>query len=335
SGISSVRTNNGSMKNTGFEIEVTGKIIQKKDFKWQVSGNASWNKNTVLKLPFNGNENNRQGGQQIYDPATKKTVWVGGLQEGQEWGSVYGFVSEGIIRNADDLASYNKVDLAAGQVWYNGSAGKRVASQKIMTAKGLNFANGWIPTQMGDVMWKDIDQNDTIDTRDMAKLGREIPRLTGGFTSTLSYKRFTFAARVDFGIGHIQQDFMHLWALSCAQGEFAPTTAVYDTWTVDNPNASLPRYQWADQLNTKNYDRPSSMFWKKSDYLSFREVSLSYSVPTELLKKVKIGGLVLTATGQNLGYLTNKMLNFPERTGNQNGAYIIPTQLILGADITF
>ena len=334
-GISSVRTNNGSMKNTGFEIEVTGKIIQKKDFKWQVSGNASWNKNTVLKLPFNGNENNRQGGQQIYDPTTKKTVWVGGLQEGQEWGSVYGFVSEGIIRNADDLASYNKVDLAAGQVWYNGSAGKRVASQKIMTAKGLNFANGWIPTQMGDVMWKDIDQNDTIDTRDMAKLGREIPRLTGGFTSTLSYKRFTFVARVDFGIGHIQQDFMHLWALSCAQGEFAPTTAVYDTWTPDNPNASLPRYQWADQLNTKNYDRPSSMFWKKSDYLSFREVSLSYSVPTELLKKVKIGGLVLTATGQNLGYLTNKMLNFPERTGNQNGAYIIPTQLILGADITF
>ncbi|MDP3916128.1 MAG: SusC/RagA family TonB-linked outer membrane protein [Bacteroidota bacterium] len=334
-GVSSVRTNNGSMKNTGFEIEVTGKIIQKKDFKWQVSGNASWNKNTVLTLPFNGNENNRQGGQQIYDPATKKTVWVGGLQEGQEWGSVYGFVSEGLIRNADDLANYNKVDLAAGQVWYNASAGKRVASQKIMTAKNLNLAGGWIPTQMGDVMWKDVDKNDTIDTRDMVKLGREIPRLTGGFTTTLSYKRFTFAARVDFGIGHIQQDLMHLWALSCAQGEFAPTTAVYDTWTVDNPTASLPRYQWADQLNTKNYDRPSSMFWKKSDYLSFREVSLSYSVPTELLKKAKIGGLVLTATGQNLGYLTNKMLNFPERTGNQNGAYIIPTQLIFGADITF
>lgn len=335
SGVSSVRTNNGSMKNTGFEIEVTAKIIQKKDFKWQISGNASWNKNTVLKLPFNGNENNRQGGQQIYDPATKKTVWVGGFQEGQEWGSVYGFVSEGIIRNADDLANYNKIDLAAGQVWYNASAGKRVASQKIMTAKGLNFAGGWIPTQMGDVMWQDIDKNDTIDTRDMTKLGREIPRLTGGFTTTLSYKRLTFAARVDFGIGHIQQDFMHLWALSCAQGEFAPTTAVYDTWTVDNPNASLPRYQWADQLNTKNYDRPSSMFWKKSDYLSFREVSLSYSIPAELLKKAKIGGLVLTVTGQNLGYLTNKMLNFPERTGNQNGAYIIPTQLILGADITF
>jgi len=335
SGVSSVRTNNGSMKNKGFELEVTGKLIQKKDLKWQVSVNASWNKNIVLKLPFNGNENNRQGGQQIYDPNSGKVIWVGGLQEGQEWGEVFGFVSEGIIRNAEDLANYNKIDLAAGQVWYFSSAGKRVASQKLMTEKGLNFAGGWIPTQMGDMIWKDIDRNDTIDTRDMVSLGREIPRWTGGFNSTLTYKGFTLSARIDYALGHIQQDYMHLWALGCAQGEFAPTTYVYDTWTPDNPDARFPRYVWADQLNAKNYDRPSGMFWKNSNYLAFREISLSYSVPSSILQKVKISGLVLTVTGQNLGYLTNKMLNLPERTGSQNGAYTIPTQMILGADITF
>jgi len=335
SGISSVRTNNGSMRNKGFEIEVTGKIIQKKDLKWQVSANASWNKNTIVKLPYNGNENNRQGGQQIYDPASGKLIWVGGYQEGQEWGDVYGFVSEGIIRNTTDLANYNKIDLAAGQVWYNASAGKRVASQQLMTAKGLNLAGGWIPTQMGDMMWNDVDKNDTIDTRDMVSLGKQIPRWTGGFSSSLTYKGFTLNARFDYALGHIQQDFMHLWALSCAQGEFAPTTAVFDTWTTDNPNAKFPRYVWADQLNAKNYDRPSSMFWKKSNYLAIREIAVSYNVPSVILKKAKIAGLVLTASGQNLGYITDKMLNFPERTGNQNGAYTIPTQLILGAEITF
>jgi TonB-linked SusC/RagA family outer membrane protein len=335
SGVSSVRTNNGSMKNTGFELEVTAKIIQKKDFNWQVSANGSWNKNTILKLPYNGNQNNRQGGQQIYDPKAGQVIWAGGLQEGQEWGQVFGFVSEGIIRNADDLAKYNKIDLAAGQSWYGASAGKRVASQALMTQKGLNFAGGWIPTQMGDMIWKDIDKNDTIDTRDMVSLGREIPRWTGGFSSTIAYKGFTLLARFDYALGHIQMDQMQMWALGCFQGEFSPTTAVNDTWTADNPNAQFPRYQWADQLNTKNYDRPSSMFWKNSNYLAFREVSLSYNLPASLLKKVKMSSLVLTVTGQNLGYLTNKMLNFPERTGNQNGAYTIPTQLILGADITF
>jgi TonB-linked SusC/RagA family outer membrane protein len=334
SGISSVRTNNGSMRNRGAELEIDYKVIQKKDFKWQVGLNGAWDKNTVLKLPYNGNTNNRQGGQQIFDPKSGKVIWVGGYQEGQEWGEVFGFVSEGIIRTPDDLAKYNKIDLAAGQVWYNASAGKRVASQTLMTQKGLTLAGGWIPTQQGDVMWKDIDKNDTIDTRDMTSLGRQIPRITGGFNSTLTYRGFTLFARVDFAIGHIQQDMMHLWALSCAQGEFAPTTYVEDTWTPDNPNAKFPRYVWADQLNTKNYDRPSSMFWKKSDYLSFREVSLSYSLPGSLLQKVKIPKLVLTVSGQNLGYLTNKMLNFPERSGNQNGAYVIPTQLIFGIDIT-
>lgn len=335
SGVSSIRTNNGSMRNRGLELELSYKVIQNKNLTWQFGFNAARNKNTILKLPFNGNENNRQGGQQIYDPKSGKVIWVGGFQEGQEWGEVFGFVSDGIIRNAADLAGYNKIDLAAGQAWYNGSAGKRVASQQLLTQRGLTLAAGWIPTQLGDMKWKDIDKNDTIDTRDMVSLGRQIPRWTGGFNTTLNYKGFTLFTRVDFGLGHIQQDFMQLWALACAQGEFNPTDAVKDTWTADNPNAAFPRYVWADQLNAKNFDRPSSMFWVNSNYLAFREVSLSYSVPVSLLKKARISALTLTATGQNLGYLTNKQLNLPERTGSQNSAYTIPTQLIFGANLTF
>ncbi len=334
SGVSSIRTNNGRMRNRGVELETTVKAIQKKDLKWEFGFNASWIKNTVLELPFNGNENNRQGGQQIYDPKTGQLIWVGGYQEGQEWGEIFGFVSEGIIRTDEDLANYNKIDLAAGQAWYGASAGKRVASPKLVAEKGLTVAKGWISTQKGDMIWKDIDQNDTIDTRDMVSLGRVLPRITGGFNSALSYKGFTLATRMDFALGHIQQDQMQMWALGCFQGEFNMTTDVRDTWTPDNPDAEFPRYVWADQLNTKNFDRPSTMFWRKSDYLAFREVSLSYSLPSSLLERVKIPKAIFTVTGQNLGYLTDRMLNLPERSGNTNGAYIIPTQLIFGLDIT-
>ncbi|SFH00618.1 SusC/RagA family TonB-linked outer membrane protein [Pedobacter insulae] len=338
SGVSSVRTNNGSMQNTGVELEANYKIIQKSAVRWEIGANAAWNKNRILKLPFNGNENNRQGGQQIYDPATNRLVWVAGLQEGQEPGEIYGFVKEGIIRNADDLAKYNKIDLAAGQVWYGGSAGKKVASQSLIASKNLNpNANSptFIATRLGDVKWKDIDLNDTIDTRDMVKLGRTLPRWTGGFNTSISWKGLSLFARIDFALGYKQMDFMQLWALGSFQGEFNATEVVKDTWTPENPNAAYPRYTWADQLNSKNFDRPSDMFWVNSNYLNFREVSLSYSLPTKLLQKAKIGGLTITATGQNLGYLTNKQLNLPERTGSQNSAYIIPTQVIFGANLTF
>ena len=324
------------MRNRGFELDLGYKIIQQKDWAWQVNANAAWNKNIILKLPFNGNDKNRQGGDQIYDPATGLLTWVGGLQEGQECGEIFGFVSEGIIRTQKDLEGYNKFDEAAKAAYSNGGAGRGVASQQLIDQHGLN-AGGlkYIPTQLGDVMWKDIDKNDTIDYRDRVSLGRSLPRWTGGFNTTVSWKGFSLFARLDFAFGHIQQDFMQLWSLASAQGEFNATDIVKQTWTPDNPNAKYPRYSWADQLNTKNFDRPSSMFYVNSGYLAFREVSLSYSLPASLLQKAIIGGLRLTVSGQNLGYLTNELLNLPERTGSQNSAYTIPTQLIFGANLTF
>lgn len=333
SGVSSVRTNNGSMSNQGVELEATYKVIRNKALNWQVGINGAWNRNKVLQLPFNGNENNRQGGRQVYDPGTGRLIWVEGLQEGKEPGEIYGFQSEGIIRTADDLAKYNKIDLAAGMVWYGASAGKKVASPSLIASRGLNST--FISTRMGDAMWKDLDRNDTIDTRDMVSLGRSLPRWTGGFNTSLSWKGVSLFARVDYAAGYKQMDFMQMWALGSFQGEFNATEAVKKTWTPENPGAEFPRYTWADQLNSKNFDRPSDMFWVNSGYISFREVSLSYTIPTKILQKAKISGLTLTATGQDLGYITNKQLNLPERTGSQNSAYTIPTKVIFGMNLTF
>ncbi len=333
-GISSVRTNNGSMRNRGVELEASYKAIDNKDFTVQIGANAARNKNLVVKLPYNGNDNNRQGGQRIYDPKSGQVIWAGGLQEGQEYGEIFGYQSAGIIRNAEDLANYNKVDIAAGEVQYGASAGKRVASSKLIEEKGLSRTT-YISTQLGDMMWKDLDQNDTIDTRDMVSLGRTLPRWTGGFNASIRWKNLSLFARMDFALGHKQMDFQQMWSLGSFQGEFNITELVKDTWTPENPNAKYPRNTWADQLNSKNFDRPSSMFWVNSNYLAFREVSLSYTVPSKLLNKAKIAGLTFTATGQNLGYITHKLLSLPERTGSQNSAYTIPTSLIFGANFTF
>lgn len=331
-GISSIRTNNGTMRNRGVEFDLGYKVIDKNDFKWSIGANAAYVRNTVMKLPFNGNENNRQGGSQVYDPSTQSLVWVEGLQEGMEWGDVYGFRMTGIIRNEEDLTNYNVRDDAAGEVWYGASAGKKVASEKIIQEQGLT---GYLKTQLGDAMWDDINGDGIIDKSDRVKLGNSLPKWTGGFNTTISYKNLSLFARMDYALGHIQMDQMQMWALGFFQGEFNATTLVNDTWTPENPGAKFPRYVWADQLNAKNFDRPSDLFWKKSNYLAFREVTLSYSVPQDWISRAKISGLTLSVTGQNLGYITNKMNVLPERTGFQNSAYTIPTMLIFGGKITF
>lgn len=333
-GVSSIRTNNGSMQNKGFETDMVVKVIQNKDWEIRLGANIAWNKNKILKLPFNGNENNRQGGTQIYDPTSGKLIWVGGLQEGQEPGELFGFVMEGLIRNAKDLADYNKIDLAAGQVQLNAAAGRPLASQKLITEKGLN-PNQWWKTSLGDVRWRDVDKNDTIDFRDRVFLGRTIPRWTGGFNLSVGWKGLQLFARMDYALGFVQMDFRQLWAMGSMQGEFNGTDYVKDSWTPENPNAKFPTYMNQDQQLKKNYDRNSNMFWVSSNYLCFREVTLSYAVPQNLLQRAKIAGLTLMVTGQNLGYISNKMLKLPERTGEQDGAYTIPTQLVFSANLTF
>lgn len=332
SGVSSIRTNNGSMQNQGVEFELGYKVVQSRNWDVRVGTNLSWNKNKVLKLPFNGNENNRQGGTQVYDPVTKRLIWVGGLQEGQEAGAVFGYLTDGIIRNAKDLAEYNKIDLSAGMVQLNAAAGRPVASQTLITQRGLT---GFWSTSLGDMKWKDIDNNDTIDTRDRVLLGRTIPRWTGGFNLSVGWKGLQLFTRIDYAFGFVQMDFRQLWAMGSMQGEFNGTSFVKDTWTPENPNAKYPTYMNQDQQLKKNYDRDSDMFWVKSGYLAFREVTLSYEIPKTLLSKVKVSALTLMVTGQNLGYISNKFLKLPERTGSQDGAYTIPTQLVFSANLTF
>lgn len=333
-GVSSIRTNNGSMQNRGFEADVNLKLVQGKDWDVRFGANIAWNKNKVLKLPFNGNANNRQGGTQIYDPKTGRVIWVGGLQEGQEPGAVFGYVVEGLIRNADDLANYNKIDLAAGQVQLNAAAGRPLTSQKLLTSRGLN-PNQWWTTSLGDVRWKDVDNNDTIDFRDRVYLGNSIPRWTGGFNLSVGWKGLQLFARMDYALGFLQMDFRQMWAMGSMQGEFNGTDLVYDTWTPENPNAKFPTYMNQDQQLKKNYDRNSDMFWVSSNYLCIRELTMSYAIPQSLLKRAKIAGLTLMVTGQNLGYISNRMLKLPERTGQQDGAYTIPTQVVFSANLTF
>ncbi|MBD1420904.1 SusC/RagA family TonB-linked outer membrane protein [Sphingobacterium chuzhouense] len=332
-GIASIRTNNGNMRNRGIEFEAGYRILQNDNFTWSVNANAAYVRNKILKLPFNGNERNRQGGTQVYDPASGSLVWVEGLQEGMEWGEIYGFRMTGIIRNEEDLANYNVRDEAAGEAYsIGGAAGRRVASQRVIDEQGLT---GYLPTQLGDAMWDDINGDGVINQDDRVKLGNTLPRWTGGFNTTFGYKGFSLFTRLDFALGHIQMDRQHVWSLGYMQGEFNAGDIVKDTWTPDNPNAKYPRYVWADQLNMKNFDRPSNLFYVNSNYLAFREVSLSYSVPKEWISRAKIAGLTLTATGQNLGYISNKLNSLPERTGFQNSAYTIPTMLIFGGKITF
>ncbi len=334
-GFSSVTNNNGKFRNRGIELEFSANIIHTKDFHWDLKGNIAWNKNTVVQLPDNSLERNRQGGTQVYTGNGNETHYVGGLQEGKTpYDVIVGFGVEKMVRSTSDLPDgYCNVsqDIAV----YSGEKGYQ---------KLLDY--GWTGTayelECGDLIYQDINGDGLIDEYDQKVLGSYTPKWNGGFNTTFSWKGLSLYMRCDFGLGFSSYDGLRQWFNGCAQGTYNATTDVKDSWTPENPKAKYPRYVWADQLGTNNYI-PTSEYWiTKGNYLALRELQLSYTVPTSITQKFRCQGLTVSLTGENLGYWTGSACAIPDYTqytdggtGGWGGIYPLPRTVLFGLNIVF
>ncbi len=334
SGISGVRTNNGQFRNRGIEIELAAKPIQTKEWNWNISANIAYNKNTVVKLPNNGLDLNRQNAYQVWSGKDQTDMqWVGGYQEGQEPGVLYVFQADGIYKNESEIPDHmtvkpTNIGGATTKTLYGKADWAAMTEAQKIASKGF-------PIQPGDVKWKDVNGDGMIDDYDQVKVGNTTPHWIGGFNSTVTWKNFSLYSAFDYALGFVMMDYRMPWILGNMQGTYNMTTDVENTWTPQNPNATLPSYMWADQLGKGNF-RNSTLFTYKGDYLSFRQLSLSYSLPRKLINKAKIEKLDLSVTGQNLGYLTAaKTMSSPESGGIVDAGYGLPRTFTFGLNITF
>lgn len=90
------------------ELELTANVLRTKDWKFTVSMNTAYNKNKIISLPYNGLPNNMQDAYQVYTgrklaDGTYERQWVGGYQEGQEYGVIYAFKSLGIYKSESEI----------------------------------------------------------------------------------------------------------------------------------------------------------------------------------------------------------------------------------------
>lgn len=337
SGYSTIRSNNGELRNNGVELDISFKALRKKNLSWDINANISYNKNTIVKLPDNGLENNRQGGQQVWMKGADGNyvlTWVGGYQEGQTPGGMWAFIAEGIFKDDAQVEAIagNRIDITSGN---NGSNGRRLVGPNIFNNMTDAEKANVLPIQPGDVIWKDVNGDGTIDNYDMVYVGNRIPKWFGGLNTSLNWKGLALSARMDYALGFKQSDAILPWFMGMMQGSFNTVEQTRQTWTPDNTEAAYPRYMWADQLGKRNYARESSLFIYDASYLSFREVSLTYNFPTMLFETTGIKGLEVSVTGQNLGYLSASKLYTPEVGGSVNGGYGLPRTVIFGLNLKF
>ena len=339
-GFSSVVYNNGQYRNQGVELDLQATLLRMRDFQWTLNANITYNKNTIVKLPNNGLPNNRQGGTEIYTGKGYETKYVGGYQEGQRPGTVVGY---GVVRLArtqaeiDALGDYIDIATSNGAGVYATEAGR----QRLINEEHYDPKNT-VQLMPGDFIYEDRNGDNKIEAKDRKVLGNSVPKWTGGFNTTVTWKGLSLYARFDMGFGFKVYDSNVAFWLGEGQGSMAFNDAVRDTWTPDNPGAKYPRVCWASQYGTDNYIRTNSFFTQNGSYLACRELQLSYALPKFICQKIACQAISVSVTGQNLGYIKSCTIPLPDNvtywsggTAGAGGTFNVPRTVLFGLNVTF
>jgi len=341
-GFTSIETNDGTYRNQGMEFTLKANLINSPNgFRLDFGANASYNRNKILKLPFNGQPNNQVGTIQVYDAATGKLINVEGMQQGGALGNVYGYKELGIFQN---------------QAQINAVAGNRNDQIGEVTGPNLPAGTGGhiVP---GDVNWEDVNHDGVINSLDQVYLGNINPTWTGGYNFNVAYKGFSLYARFDFSLGNIIYNDFVARSLGQYQGTFNMISEMTNSWTPTNTNTMIPRDTYADQVigSGANYTRGNngnatlngnnSEFYQSGDYTALRELSFSYNFPKALLSKSHVfKSLRLFASGDNLFYIKKFQGPDPEPPINpgtnqilgyiNQGEYPVPRTYVLGVSVS-
>ena len=310
-GFSSTLTNLGSLENKGIELELNTRIMPStSSFQWDLGFNVSKVSNKILKLPYNGVENNRIGGVQVWDQETGAYVWKGGLQEGGTMGDYYTYKMLGVYATDAEAASGPIDNLTP------------IADKKLYG---------------GDAIIADLDGNKILDTRDQVYAGNIYPTWTGGFSNSFNYKNIGLYIRTDFTRGQTIYNYTNLSLIAQLQGDNGLSKDVLKSWQKQGDITDVPVFVYADQqVRNKLYRGAvgNTKFYEKGDYLAIRELTLTYDLPKALLKRAKISGMRLNVTGHNLHYFTKFSGLNPEYGGQDTGRYPIPRNLVFGLNVT-
>ncbi len=280
--------NAGKVRNTGWELTVASQNI-KGDFEWNTDLNISYNKNKIIKLNNNVS---------IYSGYQQHTV-------GLPVGSFYGWVTNGIFQNWDEVNSY------------------------AYQYQGTDAANGTAP---GDIKFLDINNDGVVNDYDRTYIGNPTPAWNFSMTNSFSYRNFDMQVFLQGVAGNdiYNANRVTLEGMYTVRNQ---TKKVLNRWTGEGTSNSMPRAIYSDP--NKN-TRTSTRFIEDGSYLRLKNLTLGYTLPESLIKKASINSLRFYMSAQNLLTLTKYSGFDPEIQGGvDNSNYPLTRTISFGVDLKF
>jgi TonB-linked SusC/RagA family outer membrane protein len=292
--------NAGSLETKGWNFTINTTNIQNKDFRWETNFNISHFKTEVTSL----NSENAF----IERTSWWMNNWTQRASIGSEPWLFRGYIAEGLFQSVDEIAK------SALPVDNQGNP------RPIDPQTGI-----WV----GDVKYRDINNDGKIDVNDITDIGNPWPNLTFGFTNTLTYKEFELSILFIGTSGNDVYNYIaaansnpnniYLSRNLLIEGmEYAKLSTDASNPTITNPGTEVPRITNNTVANENNYGKTSNRFVEDGSYFRLKNVSLSYNLPGKLLGYTKvIKGLRATVGAQNVFTITNYKGYDPEI-----GAYV-------------
>jgi TonB-dependent starch-binding outer membrane protein SusC len=163
--------------------------------------------------------------------------------------------------------------------------------------------------ERGEIKYKDLDGNGTINNNDRGIIGDPNPDFIYGFSSTMSYKNFEMNLFIQ-GVQGVDLFNFNLSgnANSFSFGENQIKDLYTDRWTSQNPNpnAKYPKVS----VNTRF--RESDRYVENGSYLRLRNIQVAYNIPVANLGLKWFKKAQVYVSGQNLLTITKYSWFDPE-----------------------
>jgi TonB-linked SusC/RagA family outer membrane protein len=218
---------------------------------------------------------------------------------GQAYPMFYGLISDGIIKTAAEAAAAPKFDSY---------------------------------TTVGHFKYRDLngDGKITMD-KDRTYIGNPHPKLTGGLNIDLGYANFDLNM---FFYGSYGNDMINYVSRWIDYGQFVgglSKAALYETWSTTNTSAKLPMLDGAAHSQDA-----STAFIEDGSFLRMKNLRLGYTVPQNVLDKIKVKSIRVYLQATNLFTLTKYKGLDPEldssgmSLGFDQGSWPTPRQITFG-----
>lgn len=256
-------TNAGEIQNKGFEITAAYQGNAGK-FTYGVSVNASQFTNKVLSLG--------SGDNPIIGTDFTSTLTINKTAVGRSVGELFGYVTDGIFQNMNDVNAYSK--------------------------NGTKIQPNALP---GDFRYKDINGDGVINSADQSYIGNPLPKLLYGFNINLGYKNFDLAALFQGSYGNKLFN-LNKYYRGTLNGTYNGDLKNYEAaWRGDGTSNTQPIMSTVDR--NQNF-RVSDWYVEDGSYVRLKNLQIGYNIPQSWLKRAGLSSSRIYVGGTDLFTIT-------------------------------